>query len=40
MELVTLTFSFTVTELPMVDLFMEVFSAIWPPAPMMLSDPI
>ena len=40
MELVTLTFSFTVVEFPIVDLFMEVLSATWHRAPMILSDPI
>lgn len=40
MELATFTFSLTVVEFPMVDLFMDVLSAIWHNAPMMLSDPI
>lgn len=40
MELATLTFSLTVVEFPMVDLFMDVLSAIWHNAPMMISDPI
>lgn len=40
MELATLTFSFTVVELPIVDLFMEVLSAIWHRAPIILSDPV
>lgn len=39
-ELVTLTFSLTVVEFPMVDLFIEVLSAIWHNDPMILSDPI
>lgn len=39
-ELVTLTFSLTMVEFPMVDLFMEVLSATWHSAPMILSDPI
>lgn len=39
-ELVTLTFSLTVVEFPMVDLLIDVLSATWHIAPMILSDPI
>lgn len=40
MELAILTFSLTVVEFPTVDLLIDVLSAIWQNAPMMLSDPI
>lgn len=40
MELATLTFSLTHVEFPIVDLLIDVLSAIWHIAPTMLSEPI
>lgn len=39
MEFVILTFSLTVVDAPMVERLMDVLSAIWLNAPMMLSPP-